>query len=302
MRAGVERQQQQFEMCRLAVFRGRGDAGDRAEQFFGDDGDDFLDFVAAVRRKQRGKALVLQVAAEQGADPAFPRRETDSRSCRHRRARKCRRAIRAPRQARSRSGPVPVRRRAARPNRRRMRDWMDVSFNLPQRLAPVGQFCPAFAHAHLPSSFCRTEGAASHAVGAVRLVRAGLSGVKVKLTMRLARHARWVGYCACARRGLSRAARGRGTQGWLQTVWSPRGEGWGYLLKAPRGENQGPVREGFSPEALPFHRDEFVRLVHLRASNSDDDDNASCRDTACGCNLDVGFFPDVAHPPRDLRK
>ena len=52
-----------------AVLRGRGDAGDRGQHFFGDDRDDVLDLAAAVGCEQRRKAAILQVAAEQGANP-----------------------------------------------------------------------------------------------------------------------------------------------------------------------------------------------------------------------------------------
>src|SRR6185437_12921697 len=69
MGAGIERQQQQFEMRRRTVLRGRGDAGHRGQRLFGHDRDDVLDLAAAVRREQRRKAAILQVAAEQGANP-----------------------------------------------------------------------------------------------------------------------------------------------------------------------------------------------------------------------------------------
>ena len=39
------------------------------QRLFGDDGDDVLDLAAAVVGEQRGKALILEVAAEQGANP-----------------------------------------------------------------------------------------------------------------------------------------------------------------------------------------------------------------------------------------
>src|SRR5271165_5193752 len=51
-----------------AVLRGRGDAGDRRQHFFGDVADDVLYFAPAFGCKQAGEALVLQIAAEQGRD------------------------------------------------------------------------------------------------------------------------------------------------------------------------------------------------------------------------------------------
>ena len=69
MRAAVERQQQQFQMRGRAVFRGRGDAGNRGQHFFGDVTHDVLDLAAALWGEQRREAAVLEVAAEQGADP-----------------------------------------------------------------------------------------------------------------------------------------------------------------------------------------------------------------------------------------
>ena len=69
MGADVERQQQQFQMCRGAILRSRGDAGDGGQHFFRYHGDDVPDIAACFRRKQRGKAPVFQIAAEQGADP-----------------------------------------------------------------------------------------------------------------------------------------------------------------------------------------------------------------------------------------
>ena len=51
-----------------AVVRGRGDAGDRSQHFFGDVSDDVLDLAAALICKQGGEAGVLDVTAEQGGD------------------------------------------------------------------------------------------------------------------------------------------------------------------------------------------------------------------------------------------
>ena len=56
-------------MRQRAILRCRGDAGDGGQHFFGHHGDDVVDFAAPLRRKQRGEALILQIAAEQGADP-----------------------------------------------------------------------------------------------------------------------------------------------------------------------------------------------------------------------------------------
>jgi hypothetical protein len=55
-------------MRRFAVFRGRGDAGDRGQHFFGDVRHDVLDLAAALWCEQRREAGVLDVAAEQGGD------------------------------------------------------------------------------------------------------------------------------------------------------------------------------------------------------------------------------------------
>src|SRR2546430_4053743 len=55
-------------MRERTVFRGRADAGNCCQHLFGDAADDILDFAAAVRRKQTGKTLVLEVAAEQRAN------------------------------------------------------------------------------------------------------------------------------------------------------------------------------------------------------------------------------------------
>src|ERR1700682_5595598 len=51
-----------------AILRRRGDAGDGGLHFFRYHGDDILDLAAAAWGEQRGKAPVLQIAAEQGAD------------------------------------------------------------------------------------------------------------------------------------------------------------------------------------------------------------------------------------------
>src|SRR5260221_494332 len=69
MRAIVEWQQQQLQMRRRPVVPRRGDAGNRRQHFLCDVSDDVLDLAAAVRREQRGEARILQVVAEQGADP-----------------------------------------------------------------------------------------------------------------------------------------------------------------------------------------------------------------------------------------
>ena len=144
-------------MHRRAIFRRRGDAGDSGQHV----SSATTAMISSISRRpsgseQCGKALIFQVAAEQGADPRSRDPKRIAGGWRHRTARRYRRAVRAPRRARSRCGPAPARRHASRPNMRKTHGLTDVSLpGLAPGRGSAGHLCPAFAHAHFPGCFAR---------------------------------------------------------------------------------------------------------------------------------------------------
>ena len=108
----------------------------------------------------------------------------DSRTARHRTIRRCRRAARVPRRARSRCDRAPARCRVSRPNRRKIPGLTDVSCRPRPAPRSAGQICPAFAHAH--SLLCFARGALQRPCRSRgSQVWRRLCAVKVKLTIAL---------------------------------------------------------------------------------------------------------------------
>src|SRR5260370_31605502 len=105
---------------------------------------------------------------------------------RHRTARRYRGEVRAPRKARSRYDQAPGRRRAFRPNRRRIHGLMDVSWLYLCSCDWLGgtdlsRFrAPAF-----PGLFCKAGFAASMPWACFRAPERRIYAVNVKLTMRV---------------------------------------------------------------------------------------------------------------------
>ena len=221
-----------------------------ASSFFGHHRDDVLDLAPGRRRQTARKSCGPSGRSRAGRKPWCRRRETDSRRRRHTTARRYRRAVRAPRRARSRCGPAPVRCRACRPNRQKTRGSTDVSYStLPRRAVRRDISVPLSRNA-IPLFVVQDRLCSVHAEGGFCAAGRRLCAVNVKLTMRLALGAVLLGSAhSIPRPVFSRGRRGC-LHGWRQTVWSSCGEGWG-CNPFPCVQGQRGQREGFL-RALPF--------------------------------------------------
>ena len=124
----------------------------------------------------------FQVAAEQGANPRPGDAKRVAVGCIRTRVQRCRRAIRAPRPARSRCGPAPARRRACHSSRCRTRGSMDVSSSTLPGVRSGGTVLSRFCARAFPCLFCRRGFAASMPPARFRAADAVICVVNVKFT------------------------------------------------------------------------------------------------------------------------